>query len=268
MPLRHRIAWLLTGAATLAIMVATLHTAGALPTRGWSWYLVSGNAALAELLQNLILFIPFGVGLALAGVRPGVAMLLGAALSFSVEFAQQWIPGRDPSLGDLVCNTLSTTIGVGVVRTYGWWRRTPPLVAAACTILVWLGTALLLTHTRRAHLISFEWLNRGPHTLGEAWQLIFHPDSFPTLVFTILNAAWLGAWMAAVGYLSKGRGGTGIAAIALTLAALIAIPALTHLQPTPIIEWLGAGIGLGLGWLVSPTRHETIPAVGVIPTDS
>src|SRR5688500_2568333 len=100
--------WLVLAAATGFILLATLHESGRTISPDWSWNLASGEAALAELLQNLILFIPFGIGLALAGVPRLRSVALGALLSFSVEFAQQWIPGRDPSVGDIVCNTIST----------------------------------------------------------------------------------------------------------------------------------------------------------------
>jgi hypothetical protein len=145
--------WLVVAASTGGILLATLHPGGHSSSGDWSFKLTTGDAALGELLQNLILFIPLGIGLALCGVRPLRAVALGALLSFSVEFAQQWIPGRDPSVGDIVCNTISTP-----------WRRTRPsrpagspshpparglhaLGAAVLAILVWLGTAAALQPT-------------------------------------------------------------------------------------------------------------------------
>jgi len=146
--------WLILAAATGAILLATLQPGGQSASVDWSWSLASGDTALAELLQNLILFIPLGISVALCGVRPLRAVALGALLSFSVEFAQHWIPGRDRSVGDVVCNTISTAIGVGLVHLAPRWLTVSParsglhaLGAAVLAILVWLGTAAALAPT-------------------------------------------------------------------------------------------------------------------------
>jgi hypothetical protein len=131
----------------LAILVATLHSGGGSLAHGWSYSLTSGEAALAELIENLMLFIPLGISLILTGVRPSRAIALGALLSFAVEFTQQWIPGRDPSTGDIICNTASTAIGVALAHFAPRWLITPPgrsawqaLAAAVLAVLVWIGT--------------------------------------------------------------------------------------------------------------------------------
>ena len=62
----------------------------------------------------------------LAGVPPFRVVAIGALLSFGIEFSQQWIPGRDPSLGDIVCNTISTALGVLLVVAAPIWLWAPP----------------------------------------------------------------------------------------------------------------------------------------------
>jgi hypothetical protein len=148
---KKRIAWVAVTASTLAILVATLHSSGASLAQGWTFTLTSGDAALAELLQNLLLFIPLGISLMLAGVPLLPAVAIGAGLSFSVEFLQQWIPGRDPSMGDIVCNTISTALGAGIVRLAPRWLLTAPhrsawqaLGTSGLAVLAWLATAALL----------------------------------------------------------------------------------------------------------------------------
>ena len=150
---RNQYAILAVALSTLAILVATLHTAGGeLPT-GWSLTISDGDDALAGLIQNLLLFIPLGASLVLAGVHPLVAVAIGSALSCSVEVAQQWIPGRDPSLGDIICNANSTAIGVALVVFAPRWLWPPPrsrraawqaLATACLAVLVWLGTGAVL----------------------------------------------------------------------------------------------------------------------------
>ncbi|HET8712387.1 MAG TPA: VanZ family protein [Gemmatimonadales bacterium] len=142
----------MTCGAVAAILLATLHGGGRTTSPGWNWAITSGDAALAELLQNLILFIPFGAAVAtLIPRRPLLAVALGTVLSFSVEFAQQWIPGRDPSVGDIICNTASTAIGVALVRFAPHWLTVAParagrhaLGAALLAWLIWFGTAAAL----------------------------------------------------------------------------------------------------------------------------
>ncbi len=152
---------LLTGfvaVSVLAILVATLRPDGHTLPPGWTFVLASGDEAVAELIQNLLLFIPFGVALALSRNRLRILLLAGVGLSFTVEFLQQWIPGRDPSLGDIVANGLSTLLGGALVWTAPRWLhpadiRTPwlSLGAAAIAAAAWLGTGWLfqpaLPHT-------------------------------------------------------------------------------------------------------------------------
>ena len=143
--------WSGAALSILAILVATLHPGGTEPARGWSFDLSSGDSGLAELIQNLLLFMPLGASLALAGRRPLAATLTGAAISFAVEFAQQWIPGRDPNVGDIIVNTAGTAIGVALACSRSHWFFTPPrrsawqaLAAALLALFVWLGTGVAL----------------------------------------------------------------------------------------------------------------------------
>ena len=151
LPMNRRVAWAGVAASTACILVATLYASGTDLPPGWSFDLSSGDSAVAELVQNLLLFIPLGACLTLSGVRRRWTVLIGAALSFSVEFAQQWIPGRDPSTGDIISNTVSTALGMALVITAPRWLHTPPqrsarqaLGTAIAAVLVWLITGLVL----------------------------------------------------------------------------------------------------------------------------
>src|SRR6266699_664614 len=146
-------AWAAAAAAILGICIATLHSHGGSTTAGWSFYLTTGDAAFAELIANLILFIPLGVALTVAGVKPLRVIAAGAVLSCTVEFLQQWIPGRDPSVGDILCNTISTSLGALLVARAPAWLFVSPRrsawqarLTAIVAVHVWYGTGALVRH--------------------------------------------------------------------------------------------------------------------------
>src|SRR5258707_8055194 len=126
----RRSAGLLIAAGAGAILVATLFPAGSELAPGWTTAIVGGDDALAGVIQNVLLFVPLGVGLALGGMRGLRLVAVGTLLSLSVECAQQWIPGRDPSVGDVCFNTLGTALGGLLGRTAPLWFAPAPRRAA------------------------------------------------------------------------------------------------------------------------------------------
>jgi len=106
---------------------------------------------VADVLVNIILFIPLGAALGSAGIGGWRAVGFGAALSGAVEFAQLFIPGRDSSLGDVCTNTAGAFLGWALARwAAGVLRspRRPPAwsggAAAGLALAVILATGLLL----------------------------------------------------------------------------------------------------------------------------
>lgn len=77
---------------------------------------------LINLLGNVAVFVPLGFTLAMAlrgrpaGRRLGLAILLGASLSATIELVQALLPSRVPSLGDWTLNVLGSGLGAAV----GW----------------------------------------------------------------------------------------------------------------------------------------------------
>ena len=148
--MKKQVPVILAALSAAAIVFFTLRPAGE-ELHTWSYYITAGDDALAELFQNLLLFIPLGVSLTLAGVRPFRVVALGGLLSFTVEFLQQYIPGRDPSVGDIVCNTISTALGVLLVVAAPIWLWVSPRrsvwqarLTALVAVLVWYGTGAML----------------------------------------------------------------------------------------------------------------------------
>jgi hypothetical protein len=77
------------------------------------WYcLVCGGLGTVDVLLNLALFVPLGLTLRRLGFGPFRSAMTGLLVSGMVELLQATIvTGRDPSLSDLVTNTLGTVLG-------------------------------------------------------------------------------------------------------------------------------------------------------------
>jgi len=181
----RRTAGLLIAAAVAAILIATLSPAGSELAPGWTTAIVSGDDALAGVVQNVLLFMPLGVGLALGGMRGWRLVALGTLLSVSVEFAQQWIPGRDPSLGDVWFNTIGTALGGLLGRTAPLWLTPSPRRAAWQS----LGAALVFA----AIAFTTGWLFQ-PDLAATTYHATLRPDLpylglYPGTVLTVSPAA-------------------------------------------------------------------------------
>lgn len=125
---------------------------------------------MSDALLNLILFVPIG-GLVSSVLRRGPARtaLLGGLFSFAIETLQWFaLPGRNPSVGDLVFNTLGAAVGALLVRQAGriWGRKEVPravLPSAIGLMLVgWTTTGFLLepSYTRA------DWFGQWTPRLG------------------------------------------------------------------------------------------------------
>ena len=116
------------------------------------WCLVCGKHGGVDVLNNILLFIPLGAGLALFGLRVRSVLLVGFLVSFVVELLQHLIiSGRDPSLSDLVTNTLGSWLGAVLSARYPqvlWPGRRGAALLALAGVLAWwtiqTGTAALL----------------------------------------------------------------------------------------------------------------------------
>src|SRR4029077_6988777 len=97
------------------------------------WCVACGDRGRADFLLNVILFLPLGCALRLAGARIRTAVLIGMFLSITIELTQAFIPGRDTSLGDVISNTTGTFLGfvVAAVILAEPRGRRPPAVPTA-----------------------------------------------------------------------------------------------------------------------------------------
>jgi hypothetical protein len=129
----------------VAVLVATLMPRGGAP-QPISLCLICGDRGAADALRNLLLFAPLGAAIALCGWRGRWPILAPAILSLAVEAAQIWIPGRDPSLGDVVFNTAGAAAAFAAVQSPGWWlwpRTGTRLLLMAGALVGALGVLVL-----------------------------------------------------------------------------------------------------------------------------
>ncbi len=131
--------------------------------------LVCGDMGGVDTFLNVLLFLPLGLGLGLAGFSWRRALTLALLLSFSIELLQmKVITGRDASLGDILTNTTGGTLGalLGI-----HWRRLvhPGRIEARRLALAW-AVALLGTWAVSA------WAFGPMYPVGAPWYGQWAPD--------------------------------------------------------------------------------------------
>lgn len=142
---QRRAALTVTAGALVFIAAETLvpHPENAaLVARTPVWCILCGELGLLDILLNVILFVPLGVGLHLQGRSWRQALLLGAALSLGIETAQYFaIAGRDAALGDVLTNTAGAGLGAVLANSWRFWLRPARGAArrlAGTMAVVWL----------------------------------------------------------------------------------------------------------------------------------
>jgi hypothetical protein len=141
--------------------------------------------AVQDIILNVILFVPFGAGLRLLGVRRIRVIAIALCFSAAIELLQMHIiAGRDSSLGDVITNTLGGALGAALADSWRVWIL--PTAAQARRAL-WGGAIFWV-----AILGTTVWaLHRSlPNTTlwGEWDPAILHFDRFPGTIVTA-NAA-------------------------------------------------------------------------------
>lgn len=120
---------------------STVRTINLVPLRDHIWAVrcvLSGCPALGSAvytiavngLGNMVVFFPIGLALvgALENLRAGqrlrTAIVIGAALSVSIELIQLTIPTRATDVDDVIFNTIGTAIGAAfMVVAQRWLKR-------------------------------------------------------------------------------------------------------------------------------------------------
>jgi hypothetical protein len=112
-------------ASVVLILLATLApygaiSAGQMPPR---WCLACGGLWLTDGISNVVLFAPFGLALAMLGMRWWGVLLWSAGFSVGVEYLQSIgvPPARSAAWADVVANALGGLTGVWVLALRGWF---------------------------------------------------------------------------------------------------------------------------------------------------
>jgi hypothetical protein len=123
------------------IAVATLTpTPEARPVLGSAFCLLCGEYGGVDFLLNVLLFVPLGLGLRLAGVSGRGAVLAALVATVTIEALQlQIVAGRDASLGDLLSNTAGGALGALLAVR---WRALLLPRGRAAARLAWAAPAL------------------------------------------------------------------------------------------------------------------------------
>jgi hypothetical protein len=130
----------------IGILLLTLAPAsGDEPT--WSGLcLICGGRGTADAILNVILFLPLGIAVGLRSRSVGQVIVIGFLLSGTIELIQSVIPGRYPTLGDVVSNTLGATLGAVVCAKAGRLLF-PDLRLSNILVVAWvaLGGLILIS---------------------------------------------------------------------------------------------------------------------------
>ena len=138
---------LIVAAVVLVILVLTLTPSGNNPSPPFSFYFVIERRWLADWILNICLFVPFGLAVGWNSRSPLKAILAGLLLSTGVELAQAIVPGRDPSLSDIVFNTVGAALGAMIARRPYLWLAPSATRSVVLTTISVVAAALLMTTT-------------------------------------------------------------------------------------------------------------------------
>jgi VanZ family protein len=155
MPSRKQLGWLVAALGVVLVAGQTLvpqtKTIGAalLPR-----FRVNGEGlAGIDILLNLLLFVPIGVGVRLTGCPRKQAVAIAATMSGVIEILQfSAVSGRDSSARDFLFNTLGA--GIGVLLADGWKRLAFPSFVETRRLLAIAAAGWLLVVAAEAALLA------------------------------------------------------------------------------------------------------------------
>ena len=131
---------LLALASFLVIARLTLFPVLNVEWEPFRWCRSCGAVDAADVLRNVLLFVPFGMGLALSGLSVARALSIGAGTALAAELLQfSVIRGRDATVTDLLSNATGAVVGVLLAHGRGLLLR--PTSAQARRVAWWASGA-------------------------------------------------------------------------------------------------------------------------------
>ena len=132
--------------------------------------LVCGELGAADVVLNVLLFLPLGAALYRAGAGARGAVAAGAGLSLAIELLQAAVlAGRDGTLSDVVTNTAGAAAGAVIAMAWPRLVRPGPALArrlASLGVLVWggllAGSDLALRPTAPGGPLRVSWAPERP----------------------------------------------------------------------------------------------------------
>lgn len=164
--LQAGIGWCLTIGSLVVIAWLTLFQTAGTPPRP-----SGGETLLTDVVLNLLLFVPLGLGMGLLGAGTRRALILGLLASTAIECSQFFLlPNRDAAWHDVLTNGAGALLGAFFVNAWEIRNRLTRVagpVAAAGLALAWIAGAALM---RPAAPSGVVWYGFWAHQLGNAVQ--------------------------------------------------------------------------------------------------
>jgi VanZ family protein len=165
-------------AAALLVVAILLLTLWPLPEQAYRaslspvTCLVCGGQGVQDVIQNIIMLLPLGLALGLAGVRPRTVALGAFGLAVLVESLQYAIvTGRDASLSDVVTNTTGAALGAMLAPHLPTLLRPGRRAAAKLGIgmtVLWAAAWLFGAWAMQGNVGAGHWRGRFPGDLPDA----------------------------------------------------------------------------------------------------
>ncbi len=108
------LAWAWAGLILLLTLVPGPEVTGSPEEQFSILCLICGERGGADGILNILLFLPLGIALMAATGNAIRMVILAVTLSIVIEVLQGMIPGRYPTLGDVVYNTVGAATGIGL----------------------------------------------------------------------------------------------------------------------------------------------------------
>ena len=256
-----------------------------------------------DLWSNLLGYLPLGALLTIAARRSQIAIgpalalaVVGPALmSYGTEVLQQFLPGRHPSLKDLLMNSVGAALGAvlalawhGVGWVDGWhtWRQRWFLrdsAGALALLALWpagllfpapvpLGLGQIGARLRDGALAALQdvpWADAAAQLLSA--QLVHNQPLQPLAEAVITALGLLAPCVVAHSVMAPGWRRVVVAGAALLLAsASMTLSTLLNFGPLHALAWVGPWtvLGLGLGLLVAvvmaPLGRRLVSGLGLV----